>query len=260
MVERRLACALAGLVAVSLLAAACSSTSSTAGPTTTSAATTQWWVTALGDSVPHGSACYCTPYPQLTAQDLTASTNKKVLAENDAVGGATTSTVLKQLTSDGSVMDNVRKAHVVEIEIGANDVGYSSKCGTNVDCYAPTVPTIEKNLASIVAHVHDLTAHKALVVLLDYWSVWLGGKYAKAKGEAYVAAAEEMTDRVNTVIKSTATKSGSSYVDLRAAFKGPDYSYDETHYLASDGDHPNAAGHKQIAQAAEAVIEKALHI
>ena len=71
-------------------------------------------------------------------------------------------------------------------------------------------------------------------------------------------AAAKVTDDVNDVIKSTAAKSGSGYVDLRAAFKGPDYSYDETHYLASDGDHPNAAGHRQIAAAAEAVIAKTL--
>ena len=45
---------------------------------------------------------------------------------------------------------------------------------------------------------------------------------------------------------------------VRAAFKGPDYSYDETKYLSSDGDHPNAAGHQQIAAATEAVIEKSL--
>jgi lysophospholipase L1-like esterase len=96
-------------------------------------------------------------------------------------------------------------------------------------------------------------------VLLDYWSVWLGGKYAAAKGEAYVDAAARVTDDVNDVIKSTAAKSGSAYVDLRAAFKGPDYSFDETHYLSSDGDHPNAAGHERIASAAEAVIEPALH-
>jgi lysophospholipase L1-like esterase len=49
-------------------------------------------------------------------------------------------------------------------------------------------------------------------------------------------------------------------VDLRAAFKGPNYAYDETHYLSGDGDHPNAAGHRQIAAATQAVIEKALHL
>jgi len=30
---------------------------------------------------------------------------------------------------------------------------------------------------------------------------------------------------------ATASRSHSSYVDLRAAFKGPNYTYDETHYL-----------------------------
>jgi len=60
------------------------------------------------------------------------------------------------------------------------------------------------------------------------------------------------------VIRSTAAESGSAYVDLREAFKGPSYAYDETHYLSNDGDHPNAAGHRQIAAATEAVIQKVL--
>ena len=169
--------------------------------------------------------------------------------------------MLRQLQSDENVVDHVRAADTLEIEVGANDVAYSKSCGTAVDCYAPHVPTIEKNLDAIVSRVHQLTSgHKVLIVLLDYWSVWLGGQYAAAKGEAYVAAAEEMTDRVNTVIKSTAAKDGAAYVDLRAAFKGPDYAYDETHFLSSDGDHPNASGHRQIARATDAVIEKSLHI
>ena len=96
------------------------------------------------------------------------------------------------------------------------------------------------------------------MVLLDYWSVWLGGTYAAAKGDAYVDAAAAVTGEVNAAVKSTAAKTGSAYVDLRAAFKGPDYAYDETHYLSNDGDHPNAAGHQQIADATEAVIETAL--
>jgi lysophospholipase L1-like esterase len=159
------------------------------------------------------------------------------------------------------VIDHVRRADVVEIEIGANDVAYSTSCGTTVECYAPRIPTIEKNLAAIVGRVRELTSgHERLVVLLDYWSVWLGGKYAAAKGPAYVDAAESLTDDVDGLIRSTATKTHSAYVDLRAAFKGPGYAYDETHYLSSDGDHPNAAGHEQIAAATEAVVEKALHI
>ena len=244
----------AGLVVLGFLAAACGSSSPESKPQTSS-------IVALGDSVPRGTNCDCTPYPPLTADGLTASTGRTVTATNDSVAGYTTSNVVHQLDSDGDVIDHLRAANTVEIEIGANDVAYSSSCGTTVDCYAPRVPTIEKNLAAIVERVHDLTSgHKVLVVLLDYWSVWLGGQYAAAKGEAYVHAAEAMTDKVNAVIKATAAESGSAYVDLRAAFKGPDYSYDETHYLSSDGDHPNAAGHKRIAQATETVIEKAHHI
>jgi lysophospholipase L1-like esterase len=65
---------------------------------------------------------------------------------------------------------------------------------------------------------------------------------------------------MNDVIKSVAAATDSGYVDLRAAFKGPNYAYDETHYLSSDGDHPNAAGHQRIATAVEAAIQAALHI
>lgn len=260
---RRFGCALAGLVVLCCVTSGCSSSrsSSSAGTSTTVAGVGTSSLVALGDSVPRGTNCRCTPYPPLSADGLTASSGRRVTSTNDAVAGATTSTVLRQLESDGDVIGHVREANVIEIEIGANDVAYNSKCGTAVDCYAPEVPTIRKQLDEIVARVHALTSgHKTLVVLLDYWSVWLGGKYAEAKGEAYVKAAEQMTDQVNSVIKSTAAKSGSAYVDLRAAFKGPDYAYDETHYLAPDGDHPNAAGHKRIAAAAEAVIEKTLRI
>jgi lysophospholipase L1-like esterase len=249
---RRSARAIAGLIALCCLASACSS--SGPAPKTSS-------IVALGDSVPRGTNCDCRPYPPLTADGLSASSGRTVTATNDSVGGYTTTNVLSQLESDNNVIRHVRAADAVEIEVGANDVAYSKSCGTAVDCYAPRIPTIEKNLAAIVHRVRELTSgHKSLVVLLDYWSVWLGGKYAAEKGEAYVAAAEEMTDRVDGVIKSTAAENGSAYVDLRAAFKGPNYAYDETHYLSNDGDHPNAAGHKQIAKAAEGVIEKTLHI
>ena len=216
---------------------------------------------ALGDSVPHGSACVCTPYPELTGVDLAAPPERRVTVANDAVGGYTTKDVLTQLQSDAAVVDRVRTSDVVELEVGANDVAYSASCGTSVACYEPTIPLVQKDLTDIVARIHELTAgRQVLVVLLDYWSVWLGGQYAAARGDAYVTAAANVTDQVNTAIKTTASTTNSTYVDLRTAFKGPDHTYDETHYLAPDGDHPNAAGHQQIASATVTVIKTDLHI
>ena len=255
---------------MAVVAAGCSSAGSGAAnspaqPGTTTPSSTSpprtWSVVALGDSVPYGSNCGCTPYPELTGEDLAAPPERTVTVTNNAVGGFTTDDVLHQLTSDPAVIDQVRRSDVVEIEVGANDVGHSGTCGSSVACYQPAIPTVEKNLAVIVARTHELTAgRRMLVVLLDYWSVWLGGQYAAAQGDAYVAAAAEVTDQVNTVINDTAATTHSGYVDLRAAFKGPDYAYDESHYLSSDGDHPNAAGHQQIAAATVAVIRSALGI
>jgi lysophospholipase L1-like esterase len=217
-------------------------------------------VVALGDSVPAGGGCSCTPYPQLSASSLTIPGTREVSATNAAVNGATSSDVLASITTDQDTESHVATADVVEIEVGANDVGYSTMCGTTVSCYQQAMPTVERNLRDIVARVHALAeTHSVLVVLLDYWSVWLGGAYAEAKGHAYVEAATAVTDQLNAVIRQTAAATGSAYVDLRAAFKGPDYSYDETHYLAPDGDHPNASGHQQIAQAVVDVITTTLH-
>ena len=182
-------------------------------------------------------------------------------ATNDSVAGLTTADVLRRLTSDRTVIADVRSANAVEIEIGANDVPYTTSCGTTIGCHAERIPAMEKRLAAIVTRIHGLTSGRRVdVVLLDYWSIWLGGRYATAKGRAYVAAASTMTSRVNAAIKSVAGKTGSGYVDLRAAFKGPSYAFDETHYLSNDGDHPNGAGHNRIALAAEAAIKSALHI
>jgi lysophospholipase L1-like esterase len=251
--------AVAVLLAAGCFAAGCAWTAR--GSTAVAAASTAktFSIVALGDSVPRGTSCHCTPYPPLTASGLSKTTGDKVTATNDSVAGYTTKNVLDQLDNNQDVINHVKKADVVEIEIGANDVAYNSTCGTAVDCYAPKVPTMKANLLSIVRRTQSLVSgHKHVLVLLDYWSVWLGGKYAANKGQHYVAAAEEMTDRVDSAIQSTASRTGSAYVDLRAAFKGPSYSYDETRYLSSDGDHPNAAGHRKIADATEAVIEKRL--
>ncbi len=218
-----------------------------------------WSVVALGDSVPRGTRCGCTPYPELSASALNVPHTREVKATNDAVGGFTSADVLRQLSADADVVSDVANADVVEIEVGANDVGYSGSCSTSVGCYQPMITATQRNLAKIVARVHELTEGRpVLLILLDYWSVWLGGRYATDEGPNYVDAAADVTDKINTVVRQTAAGTDSGYVDLRAAFKGPDYDSDETRYLASDGDHPNVAGHQLIAAAVVDVISKNL--
>ena len=125
---------------------------------------------------------------------MTVPQTREVSATNDAVGGFTSADVLRQLRSDSEVVSDVAKADVVEIEVGANDVGYTGSCGTSVACYQPMISSTERNLGHIVARVHQLTeGRRVQLILLDYWSVWLGGRYADAEGPAYVDAVGSVT-------------------------------------------------------------------
>ncbi len=216
-------------------------------------------VVALGDSVPRGSACGCVPYPGLLARRLSQEVGHRVTAVNDAHPGYTSADVLTQVQTSAAVIAHIRSAGVVTLQIGANDVAYSSDCGAVAACYTSSLPQAQVNITSIVRQIRSLTAaHPVAIVLLDYWNVWLGGRYATAHGPAYVAAATSVTFAESAMINDIAQITGSAHVDLRLAFRGPDDADDETGLLAPDGDHPNAAGHAVIAAATERTLLKAL--
>jgi len=204
-------------------------------------------LSALGDSVPAGSGCHCQPYPELVGGPAHTA--------NGAVAGYQSQDVVDQLDQARDVQAAVAGSPVVLIEVGANDVAETEACGTTVACYRPKLGPLQTNLTRIVARVRQLThAHPLQVVLVNYWSVWLAGRYAQDRGAAYVTAAESLTTQVNAVIAEVARRSGAVEVDLVRAFGGPDGTDDETAALAPDGDHPNAAGQARIAQAVEQAL------
>ena len=161
----------AGLLAV-VVAAGCSSAGSASSTTTHGAPTTPGasapapstlspdlvarlkeltTTAALGDSVPHGTACDCTPYPQLVGADLARVAGHPVETSNHAVPGYQSGDVVAQLERDRKVIRSLRHSHAVTVEVGANDVAHSSACAANVVCYEQKLPQITSNLTAIVA-------------------------------------------------------------------------------------------------------------
>lgn len=211
-------------------------------------------IETLGDSVPSGHRCDCTPFPELVASHLASVTAPPVQSYNDAVPSFRSGDVLAQLQGNPWVRAHVRAAQVVVVEIGANDVSYDWSCGTSASCYTSRLWRVSATLTRIVATIRALTAgHPVAVVLLGYWNVWLDGRYAAARGSAYVRASDEVTWATNAVVRSVAARTSSAYADLWLAFRGLTMR-DDTGLLAPDGDHPNAAGHAVIAAAVLRVL------
>jgi acyl-CoA thioesterase-1 len=64
-----------------------------------------------------------------------------------------------------------------------------------------------------------------------------------------VKASDEATTYANNAILGAARATGATYVPTYPVFKGANGRTDPTSLLAPDGDHPNALGHRLIAQA-----------
>lgn len=225
-------------------------TAAVAAPHAGSAAVTS--VVGLGDSVPAGSACDCDTFVSLIRKTLATRQGTGVAADNLATGGLTSQGLLDQMDS-GSATDAVGKADLVIITIGANDFDSASleddDCGprAGLACYKDGLARLRANVDGILGKVRALqTRPRSRIVVTGYWNVFLDGDSARAKGTAYVSNSDALTRAVNGTLAGAAAAKGARYVDVYGPFKG-DGSRDDTPLLAADGDHPNAAGHRLIA-------------
>lgn len=215
----------------------------------------------LGDSIPAGYQCPgCTAFPDLFGQRLEVDRRSAVAVTNLGVGGWTSADLLGSLSTGRPAAEAVHTSDVVTITIGANDFNseldtyLGGGCGDGDDalaCFEPVLPRLADTLDTILRRVGQLRAGLASRVLVTgYWNVFSDGQVAAAQyGDRFVRDSTALTLRADAAIRAAAQRAGAVYVDLFAAFKGATGQTDPTGLLADDGDHPNQAGHRQIADA-----------
>lgn len=227
------------------------SASSTAQPPpTTSSAPVS--VVGVGDSVTAGTNCGCTDFVTQYANGLRNTSGHATVATNLGSNGATTTTVADALAGDPATRRAVAGAGVVLVTIGANDLvpliktWQSHGCGHA--CYQPAVTAMGTRLDTVLGDIQRLRSSRpTLVLVTDYWNVFEDGQVAVSDyGHSFAPWSDTVTRAANTAIESSARTADDTFVDLYVPFKG-DGDRDDTDLLASDGDHPDAAGTALIA-------------
>ena len=208
-------------------------------------------VVGIGDSVTSGYNCNCQAFVGLYATELAAQDGVQSSSVNLGVPGWTTTQVLAAMTAPGAFHDQVSKADILLVTIGANDLNpleLQGPAGCPATCYTPLIDGVGHNVQLIVdaARATD-PGHPPTVLVTDYWNVFQDGDVGTAEhGAAFQSWSDALTLAESTQICQGAQQAGATCVSLYAPFK-ENSSIGTTSLLAADGDHPNAAGHQLIA-------------
>ena len=208
-------------------------------------------VVGIGDSVTSGNSCNCETFVQLYAAGLASRSGLKTSSVNLGVGGWTSSQLLQSLTRPGAFRDQVAKADILLVTIGANDLTpleTKQPSGCTTTCYSPFVKSVGHNVELIVAAARAAQPdHPPTILVTNYWNVFQDGDVGTAEnGGSFQSWSDLLTRAANAQICDAARRSGATCVDLYGPFKG-DGSTNPTSQLAADGDHPSSAGHQLIA-------------
>lgn len=211
----------------------------------------------LGDSVPAAAGCDCTSFVELFGTDVQRHTGRPNATDNLAQNGLDTEGLLHQL-DESRVADAVSRADLLTVTIGANDFGparddyFAGTCGGSdgLACFREALARMRENLTAILTRIQALAAgHPLGVRVTNYWNVFEAGEVAQDKyGDAFPTQSDRLTQEANAVICDVAMSAGDVCIDVYTAFKQASPNGDPTQLLASDGDHPNQAGHDLIAQ------------
>jgi acyl-CoA thioesterase-1 len=206
----------------------------------------------FGDSVPSGGACDCVPFGELYGAMVHSHTGGRVQTTNLARGGFTSPDVQQQIETP-SAKAAIRTATTVVVMVGANDMGPAFRTvlagASAADTFGPAAQEVRADVNAAVRRIRYLRHGTVQVAVLGYWNVFRDGRVGLATyGPAGLEIAVSATGFTNRALQQAAADTGSRYVAVSTAFKGPDGTGDPTPLLAPDGDHPNATGHRLIAR------------
>lgn len=211
-------------------------------------------VVGLGDSVPTGTRADGPDFVRLLGRWIHQRWQRPVRVVNLAVPGLTTRLLNAQLALPG-VRGPVAKADLIVLTIGANDFAQSILRHPDGEPLERALAQLRRRVARVIRHILRIRRMRTTGLLLTgYWNVFTDGVAATHLDPAHRATADELTRRANAVLAEVAAEYGVVCVDLYPAFKGQG-DVDPTPWLASDGDHPNAAGHVRIAGTITDLIE-----
>jgi lysophospholipase L1-like esterase len=217
-------------------------------------------VLGLGDSVTYGSNCDCRDYISGFGALLKRRDKVQVTVDNDGKPGATTQDLADSLSHDQPLRSEVRRADIIVITIGANDLTDSLNHWRNGDCaascYQPSIDAMSDRLRALVDQIRALhTAGPTQILVTDYWNVFTDGEVARrAEDTGYLEWSDRVTRASNTAICRAAASAQSTCVDLYHPFK-PHPGADPTNLLSDDGDHPNPAGTDLISRTVLAAVD-----
>lgn len=211
----------------------------------------------LGDSVPTGATCACPDEVALLGLRLGTAQGSPVAVTNAAHNGATARDVLVQVRGGGL---GSPAARVTTVTVGANDfdptVVATAACG-QAACYRTPLHVLDGLIRAVVSALLVAQRGQSLaaspIVVTGYWNVFRDGAVGRSYGPAYARNSDALTRAANSVLRRAALAYGVRYADLYRPFKG-DGDRDDTWLLGSDGDHPNAAGHRVVAATVQRVL------
>lgn len=194
---------------------------------------------AIGDSIVRGvGALKNENFVYQMSTKLEQETNKKIHFQNEGINGIT-STDLNELVQEGRFDEEIKKADIVTINVGGNDLLRAAKkqsLQTVIQTFSQLQSDFSKNLTDIAAKIHSVNPDTVIIFLELYNPL--------SPDDSMYALADPLLPKWNLKIYEVAKEFPASIVvETTKVINGK-----HLDHLSPDGVHPNSAGYTAISE------------